>query len=81
MLSASLSTEISHDYTTTSGETTTITIDCDSNQYGQIYFQAYAEIWEGSLQPSGQHLKIQKPMSTDDGDNTSGFYSYDCIAK
>lgn len=51
-----------------------------SNQYGQVYFQGYAEVWQGSLEPSGDALTVTKPMANSDG-STAGFYSYDCIAK
>ncbi|KAF2114344.1 hypothetical protein BDV96DRAFT_95022 [Lophiotrema nucula] len=80
ILSTSLSTEISHDTTYTSGQATTITIKCDDNQYGQIYFQAYAEVWQGVLEPSGDQLTVTKPQTNSDG-STAGYYEYDCISK
>ncbi|KAH9880244.1 hypothetical protein IAQ61_000533 [Plenodomus lingam] len=79
ILSASLSTEISSSTTTTSGQASTITINCEDNEFGQVYFQAYAETWQGVLQPSGQQLIVTKPMAKDGV--TEGFYSYDCIPK
>ncbi|OAG05276.1 uncharacterized protein CC84DRAFT_1206720 [Paraphaeosphaeria sporulosa] len=80
IVSASVGTEISHDETFTSGQTTTITIKCDDNQYGQVYFQGYAEVWQGVLLPSGDQLTVTKPQVNSDG-STAGFYQYDCISK
>ncbi|CBX99355.1 predicted protein [Plenodomus lingam JN3] len=54
-------------------------MEVSSNEFGQVYFQAYAETWQGVLQPSGQQLIVTKPMAKDGV--TEGFYSYDCIPK
>ncbi|KAF1947565.1 hypothetical protein EJ02DRAFT_333662, partial [Clathrospora elynae] len=51
-----------------------------SNEYGQVYFQGYAEVWQGVLQPSGEPLIVTKPTADSNG-ATAGFYSYDCISK
>lgn len=79
VIGASLSTEISSSTTTTSGQSSTITVNCEDNQYGQIYFQGYAEEWRGVLLPSGEQLTVWKPMVANG--NTEGFYSYECIQK
>jgi len=78
ILSASLNTEISTSTTTTSGQATTININCKDNEFGQVYFQAYAETWMGVLKPSGDPLTVTKPMTNSDG-TTAGYYAYDCI--
>lgn len=80
IISASVGTEISSSQTWTSGQATTITINCRDNEYGQIYFQGYAEVWQGVLLPSGQQLTVTKPTANSDG-TTAGFYAYDCLPK
>ena len=56
------------------------TANMNSNQYGQVYFQGYAEVWQGVLKPSGDQLTVTKPQVNSDG-STAGFYQYDCISK
>ncbi|OAL55181.1 hypothetical protein IQ07DRAFT_499018, partial [Pyrenochaeta sp. DS3sAY3a] len=50
------------------------------NEVGQVYFQGYAEEWEGTLQPSGDNLIVTKPQTNSDG-TTAGYYAYDCVPK
>ncbi|KAF2825333.1 hypothetical protein CC86DRAFT_294887, partial [Ophiobolus disseminans] len=50
-----------------------------SDEVGQVYFQAYAEIWRGALQPSGDLLTITKPMTING--ETDGFYQWECTQK